>query len=156
MIRMSKLRDIFYNLNNPTYCSYSTDRPYTTILEEEIVNLPSLEVLEVSRDFPREQILIGYFKDDFTRISYAGDDVNSMKITIKELRLSKSPLNLGEVIFHNFGIHLDDIKSCPVHLEQLIEQGNEHKLQFVLEKVICVYSGRKIDEEFYTIHAARK
>jgi len=145
---MHKLKKVFNDLNNTTYCRYSTDRSYPTKINGKTVLLTPLELLEVVHDNPREHVMIAYFDKEPTRILYFGEDVNSMKKSLEDLKLPNSwPSNLGEKIFYRFRDHLDNIDSGPVSLEDKVVPGKEHQFELILRRLIEIY--QTLDESHY-------
>lgn len=148
---MGNLKNLFDKLNDSVYCRFTEDGIYPTKEEYHSVELTPKELLEVGRTYPRrEQVMIACFGETPTRILYFGEDANSMKRTLDDLRLPNSwPSNLGEKVFYLFKGHLRDIDSGPVSLEQQVVSGKEHQFELVLKKLIEVYRASE-QNKFYT------
>jgi len=138
---MLPLQKIHATLHNPEICRYSTHASYPVDNDGEILEKHVLELLELGITYPkREHVLIGYFGNSRTVITYAGEDAESMKKTMHSLRLPNSwPSSLGEKVFYLFRGHLKHMRSGPVSLQQDVIPGNEHQLEFVLQKLLQVY-----------------
>lgn len=126
--------------NNSEYCRFTENGTYPAKKGGCIVALSPKELLEVGRNYPsREQIMIAYFGELPTRVLYFGEDANSMRKTLDDLRLPNSwPSNLGEKVFYLFKGHLGGITGS-VSLEQQVISGKEHQFGLVLKKLIDIY-----------------
>jgi hypothetical protein len=148
---MEKLKPLFERLNGIEHCIYKKDAKYLSAEDGRIVELHAKEVIELSKENPYEFLLVAYFGDAPTRIMYMGYDALSMKETIRRLRIPRfPPENLGELVFYVFTQKIEDFnEEIPVSLEQLVKSGKEEQLFLILKKLLHVYSGKKIDSDFY-------
>ncbi len=147
------LKELFDKLKSPL-CAYSANEIYSTFDPDgNLVKIPALEILTVSKNFPREDVMVASFYDSPSKIAYVGENSKSMKDTVDRLRLPSHSENLGEGIFCRFRGHLKRANpDLPTHFEQSFDSGCEKKLEFVLKKLICVYSGGDINQKFYQNH----
>ena len=138
---MYPLQRIFERLNDSIYCRYTQNGDYPTKGEDGEINiLYPRELLEVGRQYPREQVMLAYFGEEPTRVLYAGEDIVSMRKTVDDLRIpNRVPENLGEVVFYLFRGHLKKFPSGPISLEQLILPGKERHFEYLLKKLLAVY-----------------
>ena len=131
------------------FINYSTDARYPVVIDGKIEELPALELLEVGcKSHGWEHVAIARF-ECATRILYCGEDANSLKNTLLEMRLHKNwSENAGERVFMGFrdeclckemnGESYDDLRV----FEQGMVPGIEHHYRFILEKLIKVYRQR--------------
>jgi len=138
---MGVLKDLFDRLNDLEYCKYSKDGMYPVNEGERIIELRCKELLEVGRSYPtKEHVMVAYFGTAPTRILYFGENANSMKKTLDDLRLPNSwPSNLGEKVFYLFKCNLENANFGPISLEQQVVSGKEHQFELVLKKLINIY-----------------
>lgn len=142
------LRELYDMLESP-FCTYSQGGNYTMFDDGKPKVMPVSEIFSMDIESPRENVTIATFKDDLSRVAYAGKDPESMRKTLDRLKLPSSPQNLGEKLFRLFRGYLEEAVDDPIHLEQKITPGSEYRLELVLRKFNHVYSSKKIDREFY-------
>ena len=132
-----KLYGLFRKLNDPEYSRYSRDAIYNSI-DGKV--LKPLELLEVVQTCPAiERVAVAYFEEGPTRVMYAGENADSMRETVDNLRLPTSwPSNIGEKVFYCFRDTLKGV-SGPVALEQEVVSGKVPRLELVLNKLIETY-----------------
>lgn len=135
------LQGIFERLNDRIFCRYTRNGDYPIAGEDgEIILLHPLELLEVGKQYPKEHVMLAYFGDKPTRVRYFGEDTESMKETIKNMRLPRNwSDNLGERVFIGFRDTLEDMPQGYISLEQRIRTGKEVHFRHLFKKLIAVY-----------------
>jgi|GEM_PF-4493548 hypothetical protein len=146
---MPKLTALYTDLGASPHCRYSTSVFYPVTHNGSLGYLLLDELLEIGRDFSREQVSIARSGDDSPlRVAYAGEDSFSMLETLAKLKLPSSwPSNLGEKVFYLFKRNLMRVPGGPVRLEQLVRPGSEEQLNFVLRRLLEIYDS---DEKYHT------
>lgn len=148
---MQRLERLYRRLGGDNLV-YLKDGEYITVERNKVLTLYPSELLKFSRQSPIECVIVACFNDEIpTRIIYAGENAISMKKTIESLRIPRfPPENLGELVFYIFRQEINGFnKEMPVSLEQLVKPGKEEQFFLVLKKLLHVYSGKKIDSDFY-------
>ena len=166
---MKPLQQLFNAVGGPG-CTYGQEEEYVTadtnardsrhlIRADTVHGQPQFilladELLTIqSQSGPEEKVVIARFPaDGECRICYAGVRAAQMRCTIEKLRLPSSyPENLGERVFYLFRGQLADLgdQDGGVALEQRVRSGKEHQFRLIVRKLIHVYSGKRIDAEFY-------
>jgi len=137
---MGKLKYLFDLLNDTEFCRYTEKGKYPVEVDGKIVELETQELLEIGISYPkREHLMIAYFGDAPTRVLYVVEDAYYARETIKKLRLPSYSQNISEIIFKNFGEHLNKCKSGPVGMEMCFLPGREHHFRVILRKLLKVY-----------------
>jgi len=155
MVRSGLDVGVLKRLNNrldSPFCSYAANAPYPIIGVGKQEIATASEVLTVSRQTNvRETVDLVCFDDAPSLVVYASEDARQVKKVLGDMRLPSSSGNLGEVVFRHFMVHmeLEGIDSGPVYLENRFSQGSEGSFELVLRRLAHVYSGNKINQEFY-------
>ncbi len=122
------------------YCRYGTN---VVKLNSETSDFEGIvpEYLEVGNQ--DERIILEYYGNKPTIVTYSGKDIYSMFQNLKDLRLSSSFDNLGEGVLSRFRfgiqIAIDEGKCGFGSIQQKILSGKEKHFVFVLNKLLNLY-----------------
>jgi hypothetical protein len=151
---MNMLENLFHSLGAYSNIAYAPHAAMVSKRGKDIEVLSPVELIALERSTPKESLFVVYHaighSEGSLRMMFLGEDSAAMLATVKELRLPRSwPSNMGERAFYNFQQALNHVPRGPVQLEQMLPQGSEWHLSLILRKLARVYSGGKIDLDFY-------
>jgi len=139
---VSSLRALCEALRAPGYTSCRGANEGAFYVDTELNHLASIEVLGIHGGRPLERFTLADLGHEI-RVSYAGEDADSMRGTLDSLDLPDHLSDeLGEQVFYMFRYHLSDIESGPVVVEQVLNaeaRDSLHEFESILKRLVGVY-----------------
>lgn len=137
-----------YQEISDAHCRYSQNAICPVLQDGGVEYVVAKELLEIGRNEPsQEHLMIAYFGDRPTRVTYSGENPGSMSKTVARLKLPRGyPSNLGEKVFYLFRQQLADAKTGPILFEVQVTPGKEHQFSHVLRKLVAVYAAEAIKQ----------
>ena len=112
------------------------------------------EVLELLNKKHKEGIIFSNMNNEeknknYISILYFGESSKEMYKTLEKMKLAKNSSNISEMILNNFKETLKKSNDKQISLEQKIPSGKEKQLEFIVRKIVQIYSGKEINNMFY-------
>ncbi len=165
---MSNIKDLYDEIVDSEYDDYKKHCEYLRVdsnsTHKNIVSINGNiskfeEILRIENpDSDFERVIVANSPNKKPAIFYIGEDYSEIQNTLNSLKLpNHSANNIGDIVFKEFEYSIENKEENAEEQEEYenrflkyeIESEKLPQLRTVLNRLAHVYSGRKIDQNFY-------